>query len=146
MGVVTAAALVVAAISAVAAVKQGQDAKSQAKFQANIQEQQADRARDVAAADERDFRRKQSFLLSQRRAALGASGVRSDTGSPLLASQDFENEVELQSKRIREGGEIRATRLEQEAQLFRRAGSNALFQGFARAGSSLLSGAGRAFG
>lgn len=146
MGVATTALVVAAAVSAVASIKQGQAANDAAKFRANIEEQQAAREQKIASANERDFRRQQSFLMAQRRAALGASGVRGSTGSPLLASKDFENEVELQAQRIRSGGELRATRLQQQAQFTRDAGANAQFRGFARAGASLLSGAGRAFG
>jgi hypothetical protein len=146
MAVATALLIGAAAFSAISAVQQGRAASKQAKFQAQVTDQQAARERQVAAGNEADFRRQQSRLQAQRRAALGASGVKATTGSPLLASGDFAAEVELAALRIREGGDIRATRLEQEAALTRRAGSNAQRAGLFRAGSSLLSGAGRAFG
>ncbi len=99
-----------------------------------------------AAADEEDFRRKQSFILAARRAALGAAGVDPSSGSPLLVSEDFAGEVELQALRIRSGGETTATRLEQQAVLQRFTGRAARRQGFVRGGGLLLSGAGKAFG
>ena len=76
---------------------------------------------------------------------MGASGVDPATGSPLLVSEDIAGEVELQAQRIRAGGEVRATRLEQQAQLSRLQGRQAQTGGFLRAGSLLLSGAGRTF-
>jgi hypothetical protein len=145
MGLVTGLLIGAAALGAVSSIKAGQAANKQAKFEAGIQQQQAARERQVAAGTESDFRRRQSRLQAQRRAALGASGVRSGTGSPLLAAGDFAAEVELAALRIREGGEIRSTRLEQQAELTRRAGRNVRTRGFFRAGSSLLSGVGQAF-
>lgn len=142
----TIALVAVAAVGAFAAVQQGKAAEKSAKFQASIQEQQAAREREASAQSERDFRREQKFFMARRKAALGARGVVPTTGSPLLGTADFEREAELQALRIREGGEIRGTRLEQQAQLNRMAGSNARTAANFRAGSSLLTGAGRAFG
>ena len=114
-------------------------------MQAAILGQQAEQEKRAAAASEADFRSTQSRLMAQRRAALGASGVQQAAGSPLLVSEDFAGEVELQALRIREGGEIRATRLQQQAGLQRFAGQQAQTGGFLRAGSLLLTGTGRAF-
>ena len=134
-----------AAVGAVGAIQQGQAAGQQAKIQAGILGQQAAQEKRAAAASEADFRSRQSRLMAQRRAALGASGVQPGTGSPLLVSEDFAGEVELQALRIREGGEIRSTRLQQQAGLQRFAGQQAQTGGFLRGGSLLLSGAGRTF-
>lgn len=129
-----------AALNAVGSYSQGQAAKSQAEFQARVGEQQATRTRQIAASEEEDFRRKQSALLAQRRAALGKSGIDIGTGTPLLAAGDFAAETELQALRIRAGGETQATRLEQQAELTRAGGRSAAQRGLFRAGSSLLSG------
>lgn len=137
MGWVAAAAAVLGAASS---VQQGQAASKQAKFTAAAQTQQAERERQIAASNERDFRRQQSRLMATRRAALGASGVESSTGSPLLATEDFAAESELQALKIRSGGETNATRLEQSAQLQRMKGSAASTGGFLRAGSLLVAG------
>lgn len=144
----TAAFLLVAstALSATAAIQEGQAAAAQGKFQAGILRQRADRDRQVAAANEEDFRRKQSRLIGKRRAALGASGVEQGTGSPLLVAEDFAGEVELGALRIRSTGETSATRLEQQADLERFRGRSARRAGFIRGGALLFSGAGKAFG
>ena len=140
------AILTAAALAAAGSYSQGQAAKKQAQFAANVDEQQATREREIAVAEEGDFRKRQSAILAQRRAALGGSGIQQGTGTPLLGSEDFAAEVELQARRIKAGGQIRATRLEQEASLRRAGGRAAMTQGLFRAGSSLLSGYGQAYG
>lgn len=143
--IATAAIIGGAAVSAAGAVAQGNAAAGQAKFQAAVQRQQATHEREIAAGWERDFRRDQSALFAERRARMGATGVEGGTGSALLASEDFAREAELQALRIRAGGDVAATRLRQQAQLTRAGGQAAQAAGFMRAGSSLLTGAGRAF-
>ncbi len=160
MDPITALLIVGTAVSAIGAVQQGRAAKAQGQFQAalieqqaDVTEQQAESERVAARQSEGDFRRQQSALMARRRAILGASGVDQSTGSALLVSQDFARETELQALRIRSGGEIRGTRLEQQADLqrgeagfARLAGSNAQTAGFLRAGSTLLTGFGTTFG
>ncbi len=149
-----------AAVSAYGAVKAGQAANEQSKLQekmarrqADITDQQAGTERDAASAREGDFRRQQSALMARRRAILGASGIDQATGSPLLVSDDFTFETELMALRIRSGGEINATRLEQQAglqraegSLLRLGGKNAQTAGYIRGGATLLSAAGSAWG
>lgn len=135
-----------AGLSAVSAIQQGQAASAQAGLQAGILEQQATSSRQRAAADEADFRARQSRALAERRAGLGASGVDPAAGSPLLVSEDFAGEVELAALRIRTGGEVRATRAEQQATLQRFQGRAAKRAGFVRGGALLVTGVGKAFG
>lgn len=141
--VLAVAALVVAAAgTAQAAVS----ARKQAKAQSAILQQQATREQLEAAAREETFRRDQARLLARRRAILGAAGVEPGEGSPLLTSEDFASETELQALRIRSGGELQQTRLQQQALLEESRGGRAQAAGFVRSGSLLVAGAGRAFG
>lgn len=147
------------ATAAVAALQQGQVASNEAKFRSDlarreavIAKQQAERERIIARQNEEDFRRDQSRAMARRRAVLGVSGVDPSSGSPLLTSEDFAGEVELQARRLRSGGEARATRLEQtagqslaEGRFLRRAGREFRTGGALRGGSLLLSGLGRTF-
>lgn len=144
---ISSTALLVAgvAMTAVSAVGAGVAAKNQADFQAADDRQRADREREIAEQNEEDFRRKQDRLFGTARANKGRSGVDQSTGSPLLAASDFAAEEELQALRILSGGEVSATRLEDQARLTKTAGKNARTRGFFRAGASLLSGAGKAF-
>ena len=168
MAISTTALLIASTITQViGAISQGSAARQQADFQAavtrqqterqaQIQEQQAAREKEIAGAEEKDFRRRQRFIFAQRRADLGGAGIELATGTPLLTAEDFVTETEFQALRLRSGGEIRAFRLRQEAELGRRAGRTqsaltiaagrtAQRAGFFRAGSSLLTGFGPTF-
>jgi len=144
MALTTAAMLTIAstAASVIGSMSQASAAQDQADYQATVQRQQATRERQIAESEERDFRKRQSAALALRRAELGGSGVRGTTGTPLIAEEDFMSEAELQAQRIRQGGEVSATRLEQQADLTKAAGRSASQRGFMRAGSSLLTGFG----
>lgn len=131
--------------SAVGSVSEGVASKNQADFEAADQRQRAVREREIATQDEIDFRRQQSRAAAASRAAGGRSGVISSTGSSLLAASDFASETELNALRIKAGGETTASRLEEQARLTKSAGKSAKKRGFFRAGSSLLSGASKAF-
>lgn len=146
LAIAAGASVAAAGVGAIGAIQSGQAAKAQGDFQSAVMLQQADRERQDAAARETDFRAQQSRALASRRAALGASGIDPSQGSPLLTDQDFAGETELQALRIRSGGDVAATRLQQSAALQRFAGQNAVTSSYFRAGSSLLGGAGSAFG
>lgn len=96
--------------------------EEQANLQNQILKQQAERERSIAADEEADYRLEQSRVLAEKRAGMGGSGVRMDTGSPILAVGDFAGESELQARRIRSAGNLTASRLEQEAEIARRTG------------------------
>ncbi len=113
--------------------------RSRAGVESRAKEIQAENERAVSADQERDYRKKQSSELAKRRAAMGASGTEM-TGTPLLAFGDYAAETELQAQRIRESGNLRAGRLEQEADLNRLAGKSAMQRGLFRAGASILTG------
>ena len=135
-----------AAINALGSVAQGNAAKAQADFQSAVEKNRAAQTKQVATVNEQDFRRDQSRALASRRAAMGASGINIDTGSPLLTSVDFAREIELQAQRIRYGGDVAKTRLEEQASLIRAGGQSDQDAGYLRAGSSLLTGFGRMYG
>ncbi len=144
-GAIIAAIAAGAAISAFGAVQQGRAANQEAQFQSDVLKQQAERESTISRQNEEDFRRNSKSLLATRNAGLGVSGVESGSGSTLLASEDFAGEVELQSLRLRSGGEVRQQRLLNAAALSRTRGQNARTAGFIRGGSLLLTGGGQAF-
>ena len=137
--------LIGAAAGAAGGISSAQAQKKQADFQANVSRQQAESERLVAAEQERDYRKAQSARLAQIRASMGASGTDTSTGTPLLALADFEGETERNALRIRSGGEIRSSRLDELGGFYSSAGRNAQSAGYARAGSSLLSGVASSF-
>ena len=137
--------LIATGASVAGGVSNAQAQKKQADFQANVARQQAESERLAAAEQERDYRKAQSARLAQIRASMGASGTDTSTGTPLLAFADFEGETERNALRIRSGGEIRSRRLDELGGFYSSAGKNAQSAGYARAGSSLLSGVAGSF-
>lgn len=137
--------LIGAAAGAAGGISQAQAANKQGDFQAKVADQQAEQERIAAAEQERDYRKAQADKLAQIRASMGASGTDTSTGTPLLSLSDFEGESERNALRIRSGGDIRASRLDQQGSLYRTAGKNAMSAGYGRAGASLLSGAAGSF-
>lgn len=145
-----------AAISAAGAISAGKAQAAQANFQSQVAnnnaivaQQQADRATQQASIDEDDFRRRQSDLQARRRASGGGAGVEFASGSPLLVSQDFAAETELNALRVRNQGAVNVNRLQQnvsnqqaQAGLFANQAQTAKSNSFFRAGSTLLKGAG----
>jgi hypothetical protein len=137
--------LIGAAAAAAGGISQAQATNKQGDFQDKVAGQQAEQERLAAAESERDYRKAQASRLAQIRASMGASGTDTSTGTPLLALSDFEGESERNALRIRSGGDIRASRLEQQGSLYRMAGESAQSAGYGRAGSSLLSGISNAY-
>lgn len=147
MALATSAIIGLIASGAMAAgnIQDGQAQKNQLDFQNRVAHQQAESERQIAGDQERDYRKSQSAKLAEIRASLGASGTDSSTGTPLLSLADFEGETELNARRIRSGGEIRSRRLDEQGDFLGASGKSALNKGYARAGSSLLSGAASGF-
>lgn len=141
VGVAATAATVGTAVSTIGSIKSGQAQKSAAYQQADLQDQEAVRARQIAEGDERDYRRSISAMLASRRAGLGAQGV-TMAGTPSDVDESIVSEAELQALRIRVGGKTAEATGRQQAALTRTGGKNATTASYYRAGSSLLSGIG----
>lgn len=129
-----------AGVGAAGAIQQGKATQAAAEFNAKVGMQQAGREREIAALQAEQFSKSQQALLSKVRAARLASGV-TMSGTPLLMDDDAVSEIAYNEALIRSGGEVRATRLEQDAQLARFGGRAARQSGMFRAGGSLLQGA-----
>lgn len=108
------------------------------KANAQAAEQEAQNFEQTAAFQERQFRRSAELEAGKGRAIAAASGVRADTGSPLLAELDFAKQAELEAQNIRRTGVIQAGAKRYEAKLLNR--SN-LFTGISGGmqGGSILS-------
>lgn len=134
------AAVAGAGVGAVGAIQQGKAAQSAAEFNAKVGMQQAGREREIAGLQAEQFSRSQQALLSRARAARLASGV-SFQGTPALLDEQAVDEIAYNEALIRAGGEVKATRIEQDAALSRFGGQSARMSGMFRAGGSLLQGA-----
>lgn len=146
------------AVSAMGSMQRGEaaeemgEARAQAaQRQAEILEAQAAQEREAAAIEEADFRERADRIMGRQRAVIGGSGAQM-TGTPLDVAADTAARAEREALKIRRQGEIRATRTEQEAELTltegqfaREAGETRRRGAFMRAGSQILSGAGRIF-
>lgn len=108
------------------------------KANAQAAEQEAQNFEQSAALQERQFRRSASLEAGKGRAIAAASGVRADTGSPLLAELDFAKQAEIEAQNIRRTGMMQAGAKRYEARLTNR--SN-LFTGISGGmqGGSILS-------
>jgi hypothetical protein len=129
-----------AAVSAIGAIQQGQDAKKAANYNAAVAEQDAIAAQNKAKYDEGLHRERIKALLSKQRAIIGASGA-DMSGSPLLATIDTIEKGELDALAIRQGGEIESRRYKNQAASSRLEGKSASRASMYKAGSTLLSGA-----
>jgi hypothetical protein len=89
-----------------------------------------------AEEDARRSRRQSDALMGRQRAVVAASGTTIE-GSPLLIVQDTAAEAETEIRHILRGGEAQAS-------AYQKAGSAAAQANIIDAGSTLLSGAGRA--
>lgn len=143
------------AVSVVGALQQGRAQEEaglaeqqRANLQAQISRERAESERQVSAGEARQFDREQSALRARQRAVRAGSGVVPTAGSSLLVDQDVAREIALNRAIIEAGGEIRGTRLEQEAALLGLKGDTAAEAGeaarkgsFFKAGATALTGA-----
>lgn len=133
------------AVSAAGSIASGQAQAAASDYNTKILKQRATQERDAAAAEASDYRRGESRKMAATRAARGVSGVTME-GSPLAVDDATIREVALGASRLKYKGDIAARRLEDEAKLEKQRGKMAKTTSYFQAGSSLLSGAGQAFG
>lgn len=138
-------AAVMAVVGAVSAVSQAQQQKSAAKYNEKVANQQAQSARDVAAANADAQRRRSAKTIGSMQAQYGASGVTSE-GSPLDILEQSARDAEMDYQNILYGGELSALGHQNTAALEKSRGKNAMASGYLSAAGSLFSAAGRSAG
>lgn len=123
-----------------------------AKNQETIARQNAEAARQAGLVAEDNERDQSRRILAAQRAAIGASGVQGDVGSPLLAQIESAETAELNARRVRFGAEMAARGQENEARGFQAESILRGFEskttrrlGYVQAGSSLLTGASKGY-
>jgi len=142
---VTALAVGSTVLQAYSQFEQGQTAKATARFNAREQENQAVETRNAGTIEENKLRRETSELRERQRSQLAANGVDVNTGTALSLQEDTTTIGEVDALRIRSNVDNRATSLERSAEVTKIQGDNAARAGIIGAGSTLLSGAGKAF-
>ena len=144
----TIALIAMAAAAAMSAAAQAKQAKAQAasaRFNAAAQRQRAERQRKVAKVQADTQRRAGSRKISQLRARSSGRGL-AGLGSPLLVAQDVAAVTELTALTTLANGLTGAAGLDINASLLRFNATQTEQIGAIRAGSTLLSGFGRAVG
>lgn len=137
--------LISAGVTAVGALMSASAASNAAKYNAAVAERNAKIARQQAAAEEERSRLDAMRKLGSIRAGYGASGVAME-GTPLKVLEDSAMEAELDALTIRYNGELKAMGFESDAALERKRASSAMTTGIFKAGSALLTGAGKTYG
>jgi len=133
------------AVATAGTLYSGEQQRKAASRNADIQEADARAATQRAEYDADLHREDVRRLVSAQRAAYGKSGVTME-GSPLLTIEDTIEKGGLDALAIRYGGDIAAARSRSAANLSRMQGSAAKTSSYFQAGSSLLAGAGNAYG
>ena len=144
--IAAAAAVAAAGVTAYAAVKQGEAADKNARFNAKLAEREAMQKKMSAEAAAEDARRRHERVLATQRAQYGASGIDPNEGSSLLVMMDSQDEAALDEARIRWGGREEATTLQAEANVQRWRGRQAKAAGYLGAGAAILGGLSSAAG
>ena len=143
-GVTAAAVIGGTALSANAAMQQGNAAKQTANYNAAVSRNNAT-ATEMASAAESDRKNLDARrLLASGVAAAGASGVDPNSGSPLEVVADLAGQAKLDEELARWQARERAKGFGNQATLDTYTGRQAARAGTINAGATLLSGAGRA--
>lgn len=129
-------------LSAAGSLKKGQATQQASTYNAAADTQRAAEEQDQAAASTQDYIRKGSDTVESAVALQGASGVTGE-GSPLMVDENTVRQVALGAARTLQGGDLRASRLRDDAVLKKMQGDNAVTASYLDAGSSLLTSAGK---
>ena len=128
--------------SAAGSIQKGQADQQAAQYKAAVDQQRAAEEKDQAAAQTQDYIRKGSDAEATAVADQGATGV-TGSGSPLMVDENTVRQVALGAARTLQGGQLRASRLQDDATLKTMQGNNAVTSSYLDAGSSLLTGVGK---
>lgn len=135
-----------AGMSAISAIQQGKAAKAAANFNAHIQRQNAEIAREQTKAQVAQHDREQVLRMGAVRASQGKSGGAANEGSVLDILADTAAQGEIQRQDIIYRGALAERGHNNTAALDVFSGKNAERQGYLQAGSELLSGGAKAMG
>lgn len=138
-------AVAAAAVSALGSIKQGNEAKTAANY--NAAQTQADANANTAAAKVQAQRiRKMGYQqASQANAAYGASGVETSAGTTARVTSDIVGDADEDAYTTVINGVNSSNRMRSQAQADRISGNNAQQAGMMGAGGSLLSAGSRVY-
>lgn len=128
------------ALSSAGGVYNGVQGKRSYNFKADQASLDANAERGAGRVRAARTRRAGAIAEGEMRAGYGASGIDVNTGAPMVAGEVLHRQVEEDALNQLLTGERKARALEQQAELDKYAGKNALIGGFLGAGGSALSG------
>lgn len=131
------------ALSVMGALNQGQQAKQASEYNAAVANNNAIAARQQAEANAAAQQRKARLQIGSMRAGYGASGVGLE-GSPMDVLEQSAAMAELDRQNILYGGQLKSQGYQATAGLELMRGENAVTGSYLNAGSSLLTGLGKA--
>jgi len=134
------------ALGAFGEYQAGQDQSAMAEYNAKVQEREAQAAEQKAMIESRRQAAEAARQMSTLRARMGASGVISTTGAPLEIQAEQARQSELENAMIGYEGVTEAQRLRSGAAQTRYAGKVAKQASRIKAGTTLLTGFGQAYG
>lgn len=133
------------AVTAYGQYKSGRDQRKAARYNAEIQRQNAREAEKKAAHDALNQESQNRRITGAQRAAYGASGI-TMAGTPLDLMSDTVTQGELDRLSILHGGSVEAANYRAQARLSIMRGKAAASAGKIRAAGTLLGGAGKMYG
>lgn len=140
-----AVAVVAAAAGAYSAYAQGQAQAAAARYNARVAENNATNSRNAAAVEAQVRGEHYRRQMASQRAAIGASGIAPDEGSPLLVQMDSAEQASLDLARVRYAGEVRASNYGAEQNLQKYYAKQYVQAGYVGAGTALLGGVSSGF-
>jgi hypothetical protein len=138
MQIVTAVELASTVVGAVGSFAARRSQSAETDNRAALLRQQAEQERQLAEQEAEQTQRRDSARLAAFRARLAGSGLAMH-GTPLLVDEVAAEEAALNAETVRQGGEARALRLEQAADLELARARDRAARASAQAGTSLLS-------
>lgn len=132
-----------AATSAIGAVRSGNDQASALKYNALVENQNAEATRRQGQAEAEQKGSEVTRRMADARAAIAASGIDPNSGTPLELMSDMATQGELSKKLITYQSELSARGLSQQAQLDLVNARNAKTAGYLNAASTVLTSAGK---
>jgi hypothetical protein len=126
-------------------IQQGKQQQNAANYQAAVYEQQADRERQIGAHNATQIADRNKRMAARQTALLSGTGRSVGGGTELMVQTEFAEDAELERLIALNSADASSTRLKQSASASRAEGNAAKKAGYMRAGTSLLSGAGKAY-
>lgn len=140
MGIETILLAVGTAVSAGAAIMQGQQAKKTGEVNAELQRREGEGQKDAAVAQAEKIRKAQKQAIGAANAANAASGVAIGEGSAVRINEQIYKDSEDDAFSSLLTGTRRQQSANDQASISRWQGNNAQTAGYLNAGSSVLSG------